>query len=69
MKRYKEGKYQVVKWNDGSKFWYYKGELHREDGPAVDHFSHNEWYLNDIEYTEKEWKVKMRKLKLKALGI
>jgi len=32
----------------GSKMWYLNGELHREDGPAVEHANGSKmWYLND----------------------
>jgi hypothetical protein len=33
---------------DGSKFWYFKRKLHREDGPAIE-FANGEkhWFLND----------------------
>jgi len=37
------------------------GQLHREDGPAVEHSDGTkEWYLNDKKYTEQEFK-KMQK--------
>lgn len=32
---------------DGTKFWYLNGELHREDGPAIEHPDGiRKWYLN-----------------------
>ena len=40
-------KYEVVVDDDGDKYWYVNGELHREDGPAVEHADGGkEWYLN-----------------------
>ena len=37
--------------------WYNsKGKLHREDGPAMEYTGgHKEWYLDGVEYTEKEY--------------
>ena len=32
---------------DGSKSWYLNGQLHREDGPAIERFDGSKyWYLN-----------------------
>ena len=62
---YKE--YQVRVHDSGSKFWYFNGKFHREDGPAIECADGaKEWYLNDerhredgpaIEYVDgtKEW--------------
>ena len=55
--------------------YYMKGALfHREDGPAIK-FRHSEtelWYLDNVQYTEEEWKIEMtnrtRQEKLIALG-
>ena len=34
-------------YSNGTKEWYLNGELHREDGPAVEHLDGTkEWYLN-----------------------
>jgi hypothetical protein len=31
----------------GNKLWYLHGQLHREDGPAVEYFNGiNQWFLN-----------------------
>jgi len=36
--------------------WYYKGYLmHREDGPAVEQSIMSMYYLNGINYSEKEY--------------
>jgi hypothetical protein len=52
---------------DGNKYWYLNDQLHREDGPAIEHVSGNKaWYLHGqlyredgpaIEYTngDKDW--------------
>jgi hypothetical protein len=33
--------------NDGTKFWYFNGKLHREDGPAIEDANGDKcWYIN-----------------------
>jgi len=90
---YKEGKYDIEVDIWGTKFWYYKGYSHREDGPAIESNlggkewyingkkhrddgpaveglnGHKEWWLDEISYTEKGWKIEMRKRKLELLEI
>jgi hypothetical protein len=41
--------------------WCLNNKLHREDGPAVIGNGYQAWYLNDKEYTEQEWKIKVRR--------
>jgi hypothetical protein len=42
---YKE--YNVKVYNNGTKYWYLNGKLHREDGPAVEYADGTKhWYLN-----------------------
>ena len=37
----------------GDKFWYLKGNLHREDGPAIEGADgYKEWYLNGKRHRE-----------------
>ena len=75
MKEYKDGKYTVhefIGYMFGQKFkkWMYAGSIHREDGAAIEwEDGTKRWYINGGEYTEKDWQIEMRKLKLKALGI
>jgi hypothetical protein len=39
--------YTVKVYEDGTKFWYLNGKLHREDGPAIELANDNKfWYLN-----------------------
>ena len=39
--------YTVKVDNDGSKRWYSNGQLHREDGPAIEYAGgHKHWYSN-----------------------
>lgn len=34
---------------NGDKFWYQNGELHREDGPAIEYTNGDKfWYQNDV---------------------
>ena len=52
----------------GNKLWYINNKLHRENNPAVETCSGGkEWYLNGIQYTKKEYKKKMRLIKLKHI--
>jgi hypothetical protein len=47
--------YTVKVYEDGSKFWYLNGKLHREDGPAVEYANGDKsWYLNDKYLTQEE---------------
>jgi len=39
--------------------WYLNGKYHREDGPAVEYSTgHKEWWINGIEMSEQEFKLK-----------
>ncbi len=46
-----------VIYNDGTECWYFKGKLHRVNGPAITSvFSDLKmFYLNGIEYPEKKY--------------
>jgi len=38
---------KALNWGTGDKHWYLMGNLHREDGPAIERSNgHKEWYLN-----------------------
>jgi transposase len=55
----------VVESFKGDKFWYLNNKRHRENGPAIEWVCDDKcWYLNGIEYTEKEYKIKIRSMKL-----
>ena len=42
-----------VEWSDGTKAWYLNGNLHREDGPAIeDSDGTKHWYLNGLRHRE-----------------
>ena len=59
--------YTVEVYDDGEKFWYLNGKIHREDGPAIERADgYKCWYLNGelhredgpaVEYAggEKSW--------------
>ena len=52
--------YTVKVYDNGDKFWYLNGKLHREDGPAIECTSGDKsWCLNDINYTEQQFNQKM----------
>jgi hypothetical protein len=61
----------VVEWCDGMRridwacIYYHKhGKNHREDGPAREYFDGDQyWYLNGINYSEKQWKMVVEKIK------
>ena len=45
--------YTVKVHADGTKHWYLNGQLHREDGPAVECANGDKhWYLNDQRHRE-----------------
>jgi hypothetical protein len=46
-------KYEVEVYEDGDKFWYLNGKLHREDGPAIEWAKGDKaWYLNNKRHRE-----------------
>jgi hypothetical protein len=58
----------ALEYASGTKLWWINGKRHREDGPAIEYISGNKrWYINDREYTEQEYKYKIRSIKLKLL--
>jgi hypothetical protein len=45
--------YTVKVYDYGGRYWYLKGKLHREDGPAVErHNGGKSWYLNGKRHRE-----------------
>ena len=51
-----------------NKAWYKEGKWHREDGPAVEWADgFKAWYLNNIRYSEQDYKIAMRKIKLEIV--
>jgi len=41
----------------GNKRWCQNGQLHRTDGPAIERANgHKEWYIDNIQYTEEEFR-------------
>ena len=45
--------YTVKVYSDGTKYWYLNGELHREDGPAMEYSDGTKfWYLTGKRHRE-----------------
>ena len=58
----------AIERTDGYKAWFINDERHREDGPAIEYTGGCKvWYLNGVEYTEQEYKKKMRSKKIESL--
>ena len=56
--------YSVKVFPDGEKKWYYRGKLHRADGPAVETASGGKyWYLKGKPVTEEEHRRRPSKVK------
>ena len=56
--------YKVRVYDNGTKRWYLDGQLHREDGPAIESTDGDRaWCLNGTEYTEAEWKAELNPVK------
>jgi hypothetical protein len=54
----------IIEYPDGTKYWFFKGKLHRENGPAVEYFNGNvEYWLHGIKLTKKFFKKEVAKLK------
>jgi uncharacterized membrane protein len=52
------------------KEFYLNRELHRENGPAIEYLNEpkrNKYYLNGVKYNEKQYKMNLRKLKIRRL--
>ena len=64
-----KNKYEVqTDTRDGSKRYYLNGEMHREDGPAIECLDgYKAYYLNGKLLTETEWKHKVSKLEIKKI--
>jgi len=56
--------YTVKVYKNGSKEWYLNGQLHREDGPAVEFCNGTkQWFLNDKRYTEEDFLKQTQSIK------
>jgi len=62
-------KSKLTVYDNGDKVWKLpSGDLHREDGPAIEFLSGFKiWWINGIQYTEQDYKYKTRSIKLKLL--
>lgn len=48
--------YTVKVLDDGTKFWYLNGKLHRVGGPAIEEVDGTKhWYLNGKEFTKQSY--------------
>jgi len=64
----------ILRHEDGNKFWLKNGQLHREDGPAIEWsdrekqwYKHNNlWWLNGVSIREEAYKKWQREKKLKT---
>lgn len=51
----------AVECPNGYRTWYINGIRHRTDGPAIKYSDgRNEWYINGKNYTEEEYKIKIK---------
>ena len=56
----------IDKYND--KHWFKNGLYHREDGPAIECADGSKiWYLNDKFYSEQDYKITIRNIKLERV--
>ena len=56
--------------SNGDKCWYFDGNLHRVDGPAIEYSNgYKYWYLNGIEYTEIEYNTETNKTNMIELTV
>jgi hypothetical protein len=62
-------KSKLTVYDNGDKVWKLpSGYFHREDGPALEYASGTKlWWINGIQYTEQDYKYKIRSIKLKLL--
>ena len=58
----------AVEYSNGKKWWYINGLLHRENSPAIEYANGiKKWVLYGVSYTEQEYKLKIRSIKLTKL--
>jgi len=61
--------YQVHIYTSGNKHWYYKGQLHRLNGPAIEFVNGDKSYYINGEYfnTFEDYKEAIIKIKIKEI--
>ena len=60
----------AVEYADGTKSWYVRGTRHREDGPSFENVNGTKsWHLDDKQLSESEFRIQMRIIKLKKMGL
>lgn len=53
----------ACEYGDGCTIWFQNGKKHKIDGPAVqEDDGSKEWWLNGTQYSEEEYKMKVRGL-------
>ena len=62
-------KSKCITHRDGTKEWWFNGELHREDGPAIEcrNGTTKIWYLNNKRHTREEYYNELYKRKIITL--
>ena len=62
--------YEVRVRLNGNKYWRLNGELHREDGPALEYADgRSRWYLDSESYTEAEHMAEMTRRRATCGGM
>jgi hypothetical protein len=59
-----DGMYWSVKLPDGTERWYKNGQLHRDNGPAVEYYGvtkywYKEYWLEGKKYTKEQYNEKI----------
>ena len=54
----------AIESSNGTRMWYFNGLCHREDGPAYEGTLGEMWFLDDVRYTEDEFKIQLAKNQL-----
>lgn len=60
-------KYTVKVYDDGTKFWFLNGKLHREDDPAIEWANGSKsWWLYGKQLTEEEFNARNKQLEFEG---
>lgn len=63
---HRENDLPAIEWHNGCKVWYWEGQKHRENGPAMtDKEGFKQWWIYGKKVTEEEFKLFSEKKKLK----
>lgn len=62
---HRENDLPAIEWHNGCKVWYWYGQKHRENGPALtDNEGFKQWWIHGTKYSEEEFKLFSEKKKL-----